>query len=573
MSLQQTLTILYTTIKKDIQRLLSSQFNAGLLILGPLLLIGLVGFAFQDNSLNDVTIGVSGDTASFADVEQRIQAEGYTVRHYDNNQACISDNKDGQTGACLIFTDTSPTTIRVYVDFSRSQFAAAVLNEVNNVFDRVRREQLNDFAASISSGATDLSGELSTFQDRLINVRSSLNQTQTSISSASGEQDRIERLQRHTKNMSDWLNETQSYLGRVDEDIQSTKERLENQRGVASTLLDQQGCANDYPVLAERSEAEQRSILNEADNPACVIIWNQAQYFDQQQDTLDSIQSGLQGQEQRIVSATNRLDNITNQDVSASRTEEIQSVVTSTLEQVEQSTADLQGLTNTGFLSTLQSAETGVNPFDIDVQRHDDLSNVSILDILFPGILITLISFVGILIGTVLVMKERTSNAGFRNAISPTKTWVLRLATTITGAGLSAMQGSIVFLVAYALFGLNTVFSPVLIGFFIGLGAVFTIIGQVIGTFSPNEEVGTLLSIITAVVFLIFSSLITPLEKMTPWLSTLLTYTPFNQGMRILRRQLLFDESLFSLPLSLSVLTACFVVCAIIVYATDERSL
>jgi hypothetical protein len=68
---------------------------------------------------------------------------------------------------CLIISNTTPVTIDIYVDFSRSQFAAAVLSEVNDVLDNVQRQQLTRFAESVSSGASSRSSQLESFQSRL----------------------------------------------------------------------------------------------------------------------------------------------------------------------------------------------------------------------------------------------------------------------------------------------------------------------------------------------------------------------------------------------------------------------
>jgi hypothetical protein len=76
MTMQTRLKQLIATITKDVKRLLSSQFNAGLLLIGPLLLIGLVGFAFQGNSLNDVTVGIVGNTDGLHKLRTRHQRRG-----------------------------------------------------------------------------------------------------------------------------------------------------------------------------------------------------------------------------------------------------------------------------------------------------------------------------------------------------------------------------------------------------------------------------------------------------------------------------------------------------------------
>ena len=568
MNLPPTLQVILAAAKKDVNRLFSSQFSAGLLIAGPLLLIGLVGFAFQSNNLTDVTVGIHNEIDGFDNtIQSLIQQNGFNATFYDDQTPCIDENKQGITAACLSLTgNQSNLQADVYLDFSRSQFAAAVLGEVKTVFDDLQRRKLSEFADELQSNAADLDTQLTTFQDELASTETAItdmqdtvNNVNTSLQSANKSLGSIPEIQRRLNNIDNQLNETEQYLTQIDGSVQDNQDAVETQQERATTLLDQRGCGDSYAEIESLTDDEIAATLNTADQPTCVLVWNYKRYFDERAATLDDIEAGISLQQDKINTYQNQRENISEQPLTALIGDEVQQArqrqrrIQGNLSQglqrlqsgLDESSAQLTSLRNADLLDTLQGADNAVNPVNVNVNRHDELQN---LDILFPGILTTLASFVGILVGSVLVMKERVSNAGFRNAISPFPTSLLQFSSTITGGMISAIQVIVVLLVGITVFGLETVFTVSIIPFLIFTGIIYTILGQIIGRLAPNQEVSALLSIITAVLFLLFSNLITPLEKLHPVLGDIFAFTPFNLTMESLRRQLIFGEGILATP-------------------------
>lgn len=571
MNLPPTLQVILAAAKKDVNRLFSSQFSAGLLIAGPLLLIGLVGFAFQSNNLTDVTVGIHNEIDGFDNtIQSLIQQNGFNATFYDDQTPCIDENKQGITAACLSLTgNQSNLQADVYLDFSRSQFAAAVLGEVKTVFDDLQRRKLSEFADELQSNAADLDTQLTTFQDELASTETAItdmqdtvNNVNTSLQSANKSLGSIPEIQRRLNNIDNQLNETEQYLTQIDGSVQDNQDAVETQQERATTLLDQRGCGDSYAEIESLTDDEIAATLNTADQPTCVLVWNYKRYFDERAATLDDIEAGISLQQDKINTYQNQRENISEQPLTALIGDEVQQArqrqrrIQGNLSQglqrlqsgLDESSDQLTSLRNADLLDTLQGADNAVNPVNVNVNRHDELQNLTILDILFPGILTTLASFVGILVGSVLVMKERVSNAGFRNAISPFPTSLLQFSSTITGGMISAIQVIVVLLVGITVFGLETVFTVSIIPFLIFTGIIYTILGQIIGRLAPNQEVSALLSIITAVLFLLFSNLITPLEKLHPVLGDIFAFTPFNLTMESLRRQLIFGEGILATP-------------------------
>lgn len=569
MKLSSKLQVFLASVKKDLNRLFSSQLSAGLLIAGPLLLIGLVGFAFQSKGLSDVTVGIHSEIDGFeSTVRSLIEENGFNATFYENKETCIEDNKNGVTAACLsISGEPSRLEADVYLDFSRSQFAAAVLGKVKTAFKDLQRQKLSEFADELQTNAGDLDAQLASFQDELSSTRTAItdmqdavNNANTSLESADKSLGSIPEIQERLSRIDNQLNETEQYLDDIDESVQENKDAVGTQQDRASTLLDQRGCADSYPRIEGLSDGELTEALSNAQQPTCLLIWNYKRYFDERANTLEDIEEGIAVQNDRINRYQVQKTNISQQPLTAligdevdrarQRQQRIQSNLSEGLRRLQtglnKSSNQLASLRNADLLDTLQGADDAVTPVSINVNRHEELQNLTMLDILFPGILTTLASFVGILVGSVLIMKERVSNAGFRNAISPIPTAYLQFSSTLTGGMISALQVILILFVGITVFGLETVFTVSVIPFLIFIGLLYTIIGQIIGRLAPNQEVSALLSIITAVLFLLFSNLIIPLEKLHPVLGNIFAYTPFNLTMETLRRQLIFGDGILA---------------------------
>ena len=95
----------FRIISKNLRLLIRSRSSALIIILAPLLVILLVGIAFDNANIFGLTIGVyspaygpnvDGFLSKLAEREFR------TIK-YDNEQSCIEDIKLGITNTCIIF--------------------------------------------------------------------------------------------------------------------------------------------------------------------------------------------------------------------------------------------------------------------------------------------------------------------------------------------------------------------------------------------------------------------------------------------------------------------------------------
>ena len=168
------------------------------------------------------------------------------------------------TAACLSLTgNESNLNAEVYLDFSRSQFAAAVLGEVKTVFDDLQSGKLAEFANELQSNAVDLDTQLASFQDELnatkttiADMQSAVNNANTSLQSANKSLGSIPEIQQRLNRIDNQLNETEQYLKQINDSVQENKDAVEAQQERAATLLDQRGCAASYQEIESLTNEE-----------------------------------------------------------------------------------------------------------------------------------------------------------------------------------------------------------------------------------------------------------------------------------------------------------------------------
>lgn len=162
----------------------------------------------------------------------------------------------------------------------------------------------------------------------------------------------------------------------------------------------------------------------------------------------------------------------------------------------------------------------------------------------FPTLLVLLIMFVSILMSATSVVREKKSNAYFRNFITPTNDWLFLIGQYLTDISILLAQILIILGVAsLAITGLSLQSY-----FFAGLvllilASIFIFIGIAIGYLFSTEESATLAAASTSLLFLLFSNTILPLEALTGTLREIVTYNPFVIGESILKRLILFDSN------------------------------
>ncbi len=146
---------IFAIIKKNLKILTRTKSSALIIILGPLLLIMLIGAAFNTANVYGVRIGTyasSYSTLSNSLVDE-LGKKRFTVEKIESKEACIEGIKRGVIHVCTVFPgDLSLKTggdIVFYVDNSRINLVYMVLDALNTVIGTKTKEISTQLTKSI----------------------------------------------------------------------------------------------------------------------------------------------------------------------------------------------------------------------------------------------------------------------------------------------------------------------------------------------------------------------------------------------------------------------------------------
>lgn len=132
---------LYFELYKNFKLIFRNISSIALLILGPLTLILLIGFAFSGDSVHGIQIGVkTDDFDALSPIISNFTGIGEVIE-YEYIEPCISDMQHEKTHICLEFSDefmkyqddeTIPSgQILFYYDNSRKKISTAIVNQIS----------------------------------------------------------------------------------------------------------------------------------------------------------------------------------------------------------------------------------------------------------------------------------------------------------------------------------------------------------------------------------------------------------------------------------------------------------
>src|SRR3989338_1005692 len=192
------------------------------------------------------------------------------------------------------------------------------------------------------------------------------------------------------------------------------------------------------------------------------------------------------------------------------------------------------------------------------------------LNYLFPAILVLVVMFSSLLLGTTLVMMEKNSPAFLRNFFLPISKTTFIISTYLTNLTLIIFQIAII--LGLSLFFLdNALLALPAMALILFLAAsVFTFLGMLIGYVFVSEETGVLASISVGSIFLFISGVILPLEGISATLRAITSYNPFVIAEKLIREVFIFGTSLSNLWLDLTLLIGYAVILFLIILVVES---
>lgn len=497
------LVSLWEIIKKDFKLLIRSKSSALVVLFGPLLIIFLVGLAFNTSSLYNIKVSTYSD--SYSDLTNSVidslSDEQYIIKKAETQENCIKGVSLGEAHICVIFPpsmtidNAADNIVTYHVDESRTNLAYILSFTISEKIEKKSSELSLDLTKSlvnvIDSTKTEIEGK--------IEVLSEIE------GASSASQAKLEDL--HSRFTSIDLTVEEINVSTVDDEMDA--------------------------VLSEYNYSS--SIFTDVN------------------DAIDSLQSYVNSVQTKFETMTSL------KDTTITEVEEAKTIMASNIAKVNAIKESLNKIKADIDSIKITNAESIVSPIKTSIQPIT--SKKTHLSFLFPTLIVLVLMFISILLASTIVTREKASPAYFRNFITPVSDFTFMLGTYITNLLLVVFQLVIIF-VAAAYFLKEEIFMTILNSFVVLLIAstLFILIGMFMGYLFKSEETATLGSIAIGSIMLFFSNTILPIETIPGILNQITSYNPFVISQDVLKKVLLFNTSLDMLTNPLLILAIYIVI-------------
>jgi len=482
---------LFEIIKKNFRLLLRSKTSALIVLVGPSILMLLIGFAFNTTSLFDIKIGTySSSYSELSDsITQKLQDEQFRVIKINSEEECINMVKSGDVHVCTIFPanlniQTSDKII-FYVDHSRLNFVYIILDRISS---------------KIATRSTELSTALT---NRLL----------TSITNVDAKLDA-------NKKISGELELSYNELSELDTTYSSANFST-LKKGIEDSNLDSDNKTKLLNLISS-AQSSYSDIINKMDAITT---------------TLDSVTTRLSG--------------------NINTAKEIETNIKAVKDDV--SSIEIKDVTRI------------VSPISTEIKPISSGGSTN-LNYTFPTLVLLVILFAGLLIGSTSVMEEKTSKAYFRNFITPTKGILFVFGQYISNIIIVLIQIMIIFTIMLLITDASltpvTWLNVLLLSFL--TGSIFILFGMIIGYLFKTGETANLATICVGALLLFFSNTILPIETLPTAIRKIVEFSPFILGEASLKKILLFNEGFSNITYSVYILIGFVVVLFALSYFSRE---
>lgn len=530
---------LWLLTKKNLKLLLRSRTSALIIIFAPLLIILILGLSFNTSDKFGLRLGMyapsfSEDVNSFISL---LEQEQFTVIKYESVNVCIEDIKSGNVHTCLSLPeslrveDNTPKEVTFHIDPSKINLVWVVQETVKSKFNLKAQEISQELTGNILS---KLASTKTTVGEKKDSLASIIEKTSSTSGTAASTKNSLLSLD---VSISSTIYNS-SALTDLSSDIDDSSDRIDEAISAVNSADATDGQKEEIRTLLNEAKAELTNalILTNSNSSGSVA------------GLISSLQTELQGVNTRLLAVSEAIGSAN------ANLDTLSASVTETKTALEGLQSSLTAIHDDLASIKVTEAGTIAAPLISKIERVSEEGTY--LNYLFPALLILIVMFSSLLLGTTLVMIEKNSPAYLRNFFLP-----VRKITFITSIYLTTMIISIVeigIILLISLFFLKGSLVTLLLVALILLlaGSVFTLLGMAIGYIFTSEETGVLASISLGSVLLFLSGVIFPLEGISATLRKITSFSPFVLGEKVVRELFIFNSPLQKVAVESGILLA-----------------
>mgnify|MGYP001597431376 CR=1 FL=1 len=603
------LKVIWEIMLKNFRIIYRAKTSSLIILLGPLLIVAIIGAAFNTTGLQAITIAYTSEEENqiVSDILARLKDKDYTVISYNDIEKCKDSVKTSKAHVCIKFPkglesafESSSTTVEFYLDISRVNLAMgiwqAMSTKVGQKSDELSfgfiqqlletlgkatkqmdegKKTLNDLvtgAKQLDASIIELTKQIETgLTEGTTKVNTAISEAEAALTTfkikVTEAQSFIENL-----NIEDQKEASLGYIDEISTGLSGTQSLIDDmisETGAIKATFCQNpataGCSDIDGLLLDLQNEK-----NAISNYQSILTSTKAGIENFGTSELSTVTSDLtttyglledfENDLKLLATDVNALD-IT--DELKTKLGEAQTVLKSNLESVENMSANLDELSKE--LSEATSIETKQVLQPIKTILKPVSAEKSAFDFLFPSLITLVIMFIAILLSSTTILNEKKSYAYFRNQITPIYGAVFTIGIALSNLVIVMIQTLVLLLIATIFFSINVISNiPSLLLTLILVSLLFVMVGTLIGYVFKSAETSTIASITLSVVLLFFSSLVVPIEKMTATLAFFASKSPFVLSETIFRKIFIFETGLGSSILEVIILTSYVVILTIL---------
>ncbi len=537
-------------VNKNLKNMIRAKAGSLVVILGPLFVIFLAGMAFDNSNVYAVKIGTYRPDADAVTTSLLDQLrDQFKVIEYGSQTECIDAIKNTDINTCMIFDANftigvpAKNQITFYVDYSR-------INLVWTIMQTMTQEV----------GATTLQAS----QNLTRIILDTLDYTHQRVAD---QREVVVRLTTENelilKNTQDLLAE----LGDLNLEFDESGFQLNN---LTSAKTQVKQWVDSAISLGEKGLSKSTSFIDAAN----ALVKTSGANSQAQANLLANFQKSVD--EIKTLKATMAETKTLTQE----SFKKFDAQITRVQEAISNTKSNLQGADTSRQLS-LRVLEAVAGLLDksllsiIEVQKaFNDIDNKinaieikdpagitqpivttikpivqekTYLNYLFPVLIVLVIMFTALLITPTLILLDKHSPASFRTYMTPVKDASYILADFITAFIILFLQVIIILAISSIFFSSQVLANiPEAILLLLIINSLFILIGMAIGYIFNNEETATLGAVTIGALMLFISDVIIPIESMPEAFAYIAGFNPYVLASSLLRRTLLFDQSLIA---------------------------
>ncbi|MEK6826260.1 MAG: ABC transporter permease [Nanoarchaeota archaeon] len=505
------LELLFIIIKKNIKLIVRSRSSSLIVLLGPLIIISLVGTAYNTSNIYDIRVGAYSDSYSelAESILEELGSKQFSVVKLESRDECEASLKSAEIHVCALIPANlesgASEPIEFLVDQSRVNLVWIIIDAVSS---------------KVTSKTTELSLQMTT---------SILNAISNSLVKIRENEMKLNELKSSNINVESQVEGASSALSSINFDLVG-----EADIGKIGQKLDE---------VIEANNLSSGTFDPVRDTITRIINNTKSVGADLEKATLDALE--------KLGSAKSDLEN----------SESSIANVLSTIEDIELEIEIASGRSAESIVSPLKTKITPV----VAEKTH--------LSFLFPTLIVLVVMLMALILSSSLVIKEKTSPALFRSYIAPVRDFVFIVGHFLTNFVILTLQLAVVLVVAAIFFKdalLDILIKVVIV--LIPVVSVFILIGMFIGYIFKSEETSMLATISVASLFLFFSSTILPLETLPQSLKRIADLNPFVLSEAMLKKIMLFKVELLGVIEPVLILLTYALLMAILVFIVQKYS-